>query len=470
MIKRQDILFICLLLIVGIVGIAFNNSISFFLAVIVFFVGFVYFLKDMNQNVFILVFLISFFTFLLGNEAICLLGIKVNKYYFPSEVNYHAYLTILVSLIFLFMSYLFMNSYLRKRYNNVIQLEEQLISISSVKSVSRIVFYSLLVFRIVVNLSEVIFTRTFSYSSLYTEYYFQGPGFFIKLADMSTIAFFVFLGTMPTKRECRVPVALFIGVNLITIFSGRRNDLIIALLIIIAYFCFRNVMYSFNEVWISKKQLIIMIIIAPIILGGLYMISSLREGNEGNGVLSYFDGITEFFYQQGFSINIIKWEKYLESSIPERLYSLGQTYEFFTTNNFISRLLFDFQSFSGQTVERALEGHRLSYLLSYLVFPWSYSQGYGVGSSYIAEAYHDFGYIGVAIFNTIYGCLFANFNYLKYRGPFFTAISLIMMQELLMAPRSYADAFIGRILDFSTIEILLVIWLISRYLNRRLNS
>ena len=34
-----------------------------------------------------------------------------------------------------------------------------------------------------------------------------------------------------------------------------------------------------------------------------------------------------------------------------------------------------------------------------------------------------------------------------------------------MAPRSYADAFIGNLLDFSNIEIFLAIWLIAKYLD-----
>ena len=90
-----------------------------------------------------------------------------------------------------------------------------------------------------------------------------------------------------------------------------------------------------------------------------------------------------------------------------------------------------------------------------------------MGSCYIAEVFHDFGYIGIAIVNCIYGWLFANFNYIKYRGPIFMGISLLMMQSLLMAPRAYADGFIGSVLDLSNIEILLLIWLVSKCVNQR---
>lgn len=463
MIKIKDAIFVLILLIVGSVGIVLNDTSTFFAALIIYILGFIYLMEDMNQNVFIIAFLISFFAFLLGSETISLLGIMENKYVFSQEINNHTYLTILISLLFLFLSYIITNMYLRKRYHN--RKREGFLPkrLTAVRKVSLTVFYLLLVFKIIVNISEVVFARTYGYSSFYTDYHFQGPSFFIKLATMCTTSFFIYLGTLPTKKECRVPVILYVFANLITIISGRRNDLITTLLLIFVYYSVRNILYSYNEVWVSKRSILILVLISPVLLSILYSISSLRSGSENTATVSYFSGIIDFFYQQGFSINIIKWEKLLENSIPDRLYSLGQLYEFFTTKNFISRLLFDFKGYSGQTVERALEGHRLSYLLSYLVYPWSYAHGYGVGSSYIAETYHDFGYVGVAVANSIYGYLFARFNYIRYKGPVLMAISFLMMQELLLAPRSYTDAFIGSVLDFSNIEIILFVVLVSRF-------
>ena len=83
----------------------------------------------------------------------------------------------------------------------------------------------------------------------------------------------------------------------------------------------------------------------------------------------------------------------------------------------------------------------------------------------IAEAFHDFGYAGVAAVNSLYGYLLAKFNYINYKNPFIFAISFLMMEGLIMAPRSYADAFIGNILDFSNIEVFLAIWLIAKFID-----
>ena len=472
MIKLREIAFLVFLLSFGIVSIVFNNNATFFCALIIFAAGFFFLLKDLNHNIFILAFLVSFFTFLLGSEAFYLLGWKENRYSFPQEVNNHAYVSIVISLLSLFLAYIITHVYLRKHNLSANKETVLPIRILSIRRASLLLYYGLLTFKIIINLSELLFARTYGYSNLYSDYTFQGPGFFIKLADMCTLSFLVFLGTLPSKTEFKIPALLYICVTAITFFTGRRNDMITTLLLLFIYCCLRNVMNNDNEVWISKKRILVFVIIAPLLLSLLSAYSALRLGAQDNVALSYFKGIVEFFDQQGFSINIIKWERTLEDRIPNRIYSLGQTYEFFTTKNFVSRLLFDFKSYSGQTAERALEGHRLSYLLSYLVFPSSYENGYGVGSCYIAEAFHDFGYVGIVVVNCIYGCLFANFNSLKYRGPFFMAISLLMMQSLLMAPRAYADGFIGSVLNFSNIEILLLIWLVSKriYRLRRVNN
>ena len=467
MVKLREIILSIIIVLLGSVSILLNNNFTFFGALIIFAVGFVLFVKDMEHNIFMLAFLLSFFTFLLGSEALCLLGLKENKYKFPVEVNNHAYVSIAISVMFLFLSYMVTNSYLRKRYPATIGEAPLSGRILSIRKTSLFFYYALLAFKIIINLSELIFVRTFGYANLYSDYNFQGPSIFIKLAEMCTLSFFVFLGTLPSKKECKIPVFAYIFVTVITIFTGRRNDLITTLFLLFVYYCMRNVMNSGNEVWISRKKIFVLVLAMPLVLSLLTVFSSIRSGSQDGIAVSYFKGIGDFFYQQGFSINIIKWEKSLESSIPNKIYSLGQTYEFFTTRNFVSRLLFNFKSYSGQTVERAMEGHRLSYLLSYLVFPGSYANGYGVGSCYIAEVFHDFGYIGIAIVNCIYGWLFANFNYIKYRGPIFMGISLLMMQSLLMAPRAYADGFIGSVLDLSNIEILLLIWLVSKCVNQR---
>lgn len=465
MLKIEDIVFALFLVIAGTAGCIFYNSTTFYLAMTVFAAAVIYLVRNMSKNAFILAFLVSFFTFLLGGEMIMLLGIKKNDYTFTPEADSHAYTAILISLVFLMLSYIVVNLYLPKRYgagNLVTSLPP---NTKSIRLISLVFFNITLVFKLIVNASIVVFVRANGYYGFYTDYSFPGPTFMLKLATMCTAAFYIFLGTFPSKKECRLPVIMYLGATMITILSGRRNDTITAILLIFIYYCFRNIMYSNHEVWVSRKVVYVLILLAPVLLSILNSISALRTGKMNSLMISYFEGLINFFYIQGFSINVIKWARQLQDSIPDKFYSFGQLTDFFTTGNFISRLLFNFKSFSGQTAERALEGNRMSYLLTYLVFPERYAQGYGVGSSYIAEAFHDFGYAGVAAVNSLYGYLLAKFNYINYKNPFIFAISFLMMEGLIMAPRSYADAFIGNILDFSNIEVFLAIWLIAKFID-----
>ena len=364
--------------------------------------------------------------------------------------------------VFLLLSYIVVNLYLPKRYGEGNLVTSLPPNTKSIRLISLVFFNITLVFKLIVNASIVVFVRANGYYGFYTDYSFPGPTFMLKLATMCTAAFYIFLGTFPSKKECRLPVIMYLGATMITILSGRRNDIITAVLLIFIYYCFRNIMYSNHEVWVSRKVVYVLILLAPVLLSILNSISAQRTGKTNTLMISYFEGLINFFYIQGFSINVIKWARQLQDSIPDKFYSFGQLIDFFTTGNFISRLLFNFKSFSGQTAERALEGNRMSYLLTYLVFPARYAQGYGVGSSYIAEAFHDFGYAGVAAVNSLYGYLLAKYNYINYKNPFIFAISFLMMEGLIMAPRSYADAFIGNILDFSNIEVFLAIWLIAK--------
>ena len=116
MLKIEDIVFALFLVIAGTAGCIFYNSTTFYLAMTVFAAAVIYLVRNMSKNAFILAFLVSFFTFLLGGEMIMLLGIKKNDYTFTPEADSHAYTAILISLVFLMLSYIVVNLYLPKRY------------------------------------------------------------------------------------------------------------------------------------------------------------------------------------------------------------------------------------------------------------------------------------------------------------------------------------------------------------------
>ena len=109
----------------------------------------------------------------------------------------------------------------------------------------------------------------------------------------------------------------------------------------------------------------------------------------------------------------------------------------------------------------------MAHIISYLVLPYNYLLGRGLGSSYIAELYHDFGYIGIFLGNIIYGCVIkicCNFNkcsiWMRY-------VCLVIINAILLAPRSTTDGFISSLTGMEVWLSGLLIWIISKFIYKR---
>ena len=77
----------------------------------------------------------------------------------------------------------------------------------------------------------------------------------------------------------------------------------------------------------------------------------------------------------------------------------------FFTNNFLGKWLFNPVIYQGQTVELALNGNNYGATLFYLFNPKSYLAGNAMGTCYIAECLHDFGWVAAALVSCLYGYL-----------------------------------------------------------------
>ena len=94
-------------------------------------------------------------------------------------------------------------------------------------------------------------------------------------------------------------------------------------------------------------------------------------------------------------------KEYSFTNIPGIIDSYG--------NNFIFQLLGIGQEFKSNTAEIALNGHSLGSYLTYTYQTERFLLGGGMGSSFIAESWLDFGYIGVVGFSFIYGIILSKF-------------------------------------------------------------
>lgn len=161
----------------------------------------------------------------------------------------------------------------------------------------------------------------------------------------------------------------------------------------------------------------------------------------------------DFVYNNGVSVNVIKRSYELDSRLrSDRFYSLHFLHDG------VFGLVFGSDG-AGNNADKATEGYHLAHALPYLMFRDKYLEGAGTGTSYIAELYHDFGYIGIVLGNVIYGFLLASLAKLDKNKPFNTSVKLLIITRLLWAPRGGFTEFITILSLPATIFIYVAVFL-----------
>ena len=181
----------------------------------------------------------------------------------------------------------------------------------------------------------------------------------------------------------------------------------------------------------------------PFLLVGLGIFSKIRTGDKIE-FSNVGDSIVDFVYNNGVSVNVIKRSYELDSRLrSDRFYSLHFLHDG------VFGLVFGSDG-AGNNADKATEGYHLAHALPYLMFRDKYLEGAGTGTSYIAELYHDFGYIGVAIGSIIYGYVMQKINRIWnscHNNIWIVAVGFAMVEAFIKAPRWNYDIFVAYFLD-----------------------
>ena len=281
------------------------------------------------------------------------------------------------------------------------------------------------------------------------------PRFLVKFSETYEVAFYTYLATMPSKRKSVLPIFLFILEGFLMALAGRRSNFVLNILIIFIYFCIRSLPKEKGNKWLGKFELGLGLSSIPLLMGLMTIIGYLRAGV--NRSLGFINSVLDFFYSQGVSANVIGYAKIYESKIPDNIYTFGPIFEFIHSR--ITRPLRGMPGFVGQTRERALNGFLFSHAISYIIMPDLYLKGHGYGSSFVAELFYDFSYIGVFAGSIVYGAIIYIFYYTICNSNYiFVIFSMLMTKSILFAPRA---AFLSIIVDaFTPRNIIAVIIII----------
>ena len=421
-------------------------------------------LINIEDNVVLFCFLISFFVFLLGRQVVYSVFERNEVYSFLDVTNNAAYLALIVSLLFLaFGSWMarqtvFIHDLSPDRRSALARPRSD----NSYAMACRLVFYICLLFSFVEVVYKIRFVRRVGYLASYTTAAGGSgvPTFVTYFAAFTPVALSLYLASFPSKKASMKELVLYEIYGLMTLLTGQRYPFIGISMFILSYMVIRNRM---EKGWVKKSYYVMLALAIPVLMILLAAYDAIRLG-EAFDFRGAGNAVVEFLDQQGGSINTIRRTIYHADDLKDmHLVSLGGTYSALF-ENIIARVLFGVQTYSGNSMERALAGHDYSARLSLIVYGDGYLQGHGAGSSYIAELLHDFGLVGVAIGSFFYGYVLRCLNRLKPGKELLGGIGLAMMYCLYLAPRGGFDAFVGsvfRIYSFFFFFVIIVLsWII----------
>lgn len=348
-----------------------------------------YSLNNLKRRVAVLLFDISFFTFLLCGFLF--------KDIAEIQENSKALVLTFISLLSLYIGCLVyerFNFKIRKKIRNRFITERD---IKNIQKLSELAFYLTVIFYWLVEFEKIFVKQTSGYVGLYIGFNSSLPFIVQKLAVMNSSFFIIFLATFPSaKKTYGVLGTYMVGLTL-DLLTGVRGNFVTSVMFIFAYVIIRNRTNEYEYLLSSKK-------VKPVLVaGGFGMIcfmgiySQIRLGND---FTSFLGGFSSFFQELSGSIGVLKHSIINQVKIRE-LYPWYSGYSIVNYNvifkNFINSLF-------GITSTQRYIGN-LGYTGTYFRDKLYFQRGGSFGTQYIAEIYLDFSFIGVILFNIFLGSL-----------------------------------------------------------------
>lgn len=308
-----------------------------------------------------------------------------------------------------------------------------------------------------VSIEKIQFRSMYTLQEYYANYATSLPTIIYKLGDAYFIAFYTFLATLPTRRKAFLQIFLFLLYSASTLLYGVRHVLILNLFSFFIYCVLRNGLGE--EKWLKKKTILVSSVFLPIMAMLLQSFDYIRRGAISLDLLDEllsFNLIKEFIVSQSITSNILAQAQvhmHLLGGQPVP-YSLGNIYTYLT-QNMVVRNLFDIPYIAQNSLSSALYGANLGSRLAYIIYPITYLQGVGMGSSFIAELYVDFSYIGIVLGSWLSASICVNIIPFMKKSPIYFAFGLICIRWLVYSPRDAMFNWLTK--GFSIMNIIMII-------------
>ena len=416
--------------------------------------------KKRHDRGVVLLFLLSFFTFLLGKMLIYMFTGMQWWADFTVEETLVVIKGIYLALLF-FPVGVVLSEHTRLSSRTIGSTDRSLTITSRMLSIQRIaltLYWATLAANAFEIISRVIFVIRNSYVEAYLSY--SGVNIFVsRLADINKISFFLFLATVPSKQHAKRPIIVWTLLNMVSILSGGRTTAVITLLVLFYYFIYRDEHLNEGETeWLTPRMKRIIVIATPIIIVFLGAWNYLR--NSRNVDLGFFGLFFDFFESQGGSYKHLAYAQRYAGELPQKFYTFGPVINFLRGNIFVSRLT-GFRMPAQNTVAAATGGFSYGQAITYIAQPWNYLAGLGMGSSYLAELFYDFGYIGIIVFNILLGALFSKLSRVSPHRTMGIFFMLVILDSTLNLPRNACMAWFTSITSITLWFTLFIVYLLT---------
>lgn len=417
-------------------------------------------MKEFHRKIALAFFYICMFTFLTG--GIIIDYFQQNEEWlltFTKEEYICACNALYISYLFLWIGYQWYG--IRKLHFADCCLSRQVKQLFcdkniNIKWVQDISFYLLIASTVCMaffNMEKLRYAMANGYMSLYTDY--TGSAWASRIEFVCQVSFFAGLASKPSKKRLYGISMLGLINPVIEFMQGTRGHFVTKILFLALY------LYSYDDIknknlskiQYRKKFQKLLAAGAAACIAGLPILTVYgvtRSGGIYAGPSGILGKVIDFFDQQGFSFSLIGYAVRYKGQLPNQFYSMGAFIDQFFTKG-------EFQGLE----DYALHAHSFGSIITYKAAKSAYFNGYGMGSSYIAELYYDFGYLGVAAVNLPVGAFMKRMTDWKKYSVLGKTVCFFLYNYFLGMPRgAFAHPF-QRLIATTTLFTFLFIFGLS---------
>ncbi len=478
----SNIIFICIvvsvfchigMVIYGILSEYSSNFKLFVNTYILFFLIILYIIsRGINKHFLILSFFVCFFIFLMGQKFFVVLdGGEYNRFltFKALELNGSEYFTFInllyLSLLSIFIGYFMTKT--KKVPKAKCGCQNNAKTIAATRSIVRVFYYITFVCALIMQIEILRAKSGMSYTDGYLINVDVNP--LIKIGNYLFLGMaFLYLSCRPPKKEMLLILFTFIFVEgFLQLFNGRRALLAQSVFFIIwFYICYSKA----DEKRFTLKRFLLLCVLGLLLILLFGVVEVLRSG-ENFSPAPILDMVKSFFISTGGSDSTIANTIHYAGEFPKAgyVYFFDPLKDAIFNNVAIRHLV---SLFTGADSASAAQGlgylsqhNTFSHWLSYIVNPELYLNGYGMGSSFIAETYFAFGTIGVILFGLFLGFFIrklskfdnaSNKIYKKAMGLFFVYNLFVLPRGSVLAPATDFLYFLTALLIVKIVSGILV--------------